>query len=122
VKVILQVKAGCQAEGVKREVWFALGVMAAVHWRMFQRVLVATSLTDGAHGPKSLHAAGWAVDVRTRDMSDAEKRAFHAACAELLDGHGFDLVCEGPPWNARAAHEHCEFDPKAGEEFLTGEG
>jgi hypothetical protein len=120
--MILRFKGTVNPAGVSREMWFAIGAMAAIHWRMFGRPMVVTSLVDGAHGTHTLHYAGQAADVRTRELSENEKQSFHQVCAELLGRHGFDLVAEGPPWNERAPHEHCEFDPKEGEEFLVWEG
>ena len=119
--MILRLKREVNPAGLGRELWFAIGAMAAIHWKMFGRPLVVTSLLDGQHGVHTLHYSGKAADVRTRDLTLEDKQRFHAACAEALEGHGFDLVAEGPPWNERAPHEHCEFDPKAGEEFLLWE-
>ena len=118
---ILELKQGVVDEGVCREVWFALGTMAAVYWQMFGRAMVVTSLKDGEHGAGSLHPAGRAADVRARDLTLEQRTAFHEACKKLLLEQGFDLVAEGPPWNERAPHEHCEFDPKAGREFEVRE-
>jgi hypothetical protein len=116
--MLLLIKNGAITEGVAREIWFAIGVMAQINKGMSGEPLVVTSLRDGAHMEGSKHATGYAVDVRTRDWDLEHRQDFHDCCKQWLDPHGFDLVIEGPPFNDKAPHEHCEYDPKTGESFL----
>lgn len=50
--------------------------MGYVHRVLFGDPLVVTSGVDGAHSPNSLHAAGKAVDLRTKDLSEDEQLLF----------------------------------------------
>lgn len=116
--MLFSLKYGTEPAGVQREVWFALGVMAQIHRQMFGTPLVITSLKDSDHMENSKHALGEAADARARELSIDQRIQFHDACEAALNEHGFDLVIEGPPFNNRLPHEHCEFDPKSGESFL----
>lgn len=62
-----------------------------------------TSGKDGVHMTTSLHYAGLAVDVRTRDLSASQIEAVRAALAREL-GSNFDVVVESD-------HIHIEYDP-----------
>lgn len=115
-------KRDANPSGGSREIWFALGYAARLHEEMFVSPLVAVSMLDGVHpggaSHTSLHYAGKAIDIRTRELTQEQKQNFHNRLQSALAQHGFDCVAEGPPWNERAPHEHVEFDPKGGESFL----
>lgn len=64
--------------------------------------LVITSVTDGTHGPNSLHYSGNAIDVRSWELKDVE--GFAKEIRSRLTGE-FDVVVE-------ATHIHIEFDIK----------
>ena len=65
-----------------------------------------TSINDGRHSLTSLHYAGSAVDIRTRDMrpQDAERGALLLRAAL---GRDFDVVLERDP-----PHLHVEYQPR----------
>ena len=117
--MLLYIKNGAVADGVQREIWFALGVMATIHKQLFGTPLVIASLKDGDHMKDSKHSRGYAADGRTRDLTLDQRKQFHDVCKAALDPHGFDLVIEGPPYNDKVPHEHCEYDPKPGESNLV---
>jgi hypothetical protein len=66
--------------------------------------LVITSVTDGKHSPNSLHYVGYAFDMRTRDLSQVDKKNLAVDLREAL-GQEFDVVVE-------KTHIHVEFQPK----------
>ena len=55
------------------------------------------------HAYRSLHLYGFAVDLRTRDMSDEQKLGLMDNMREKL-GNNYDIVLE-------QTHLHVEFDP-----------
>lgn len=66
---------------------------------------VITSVLDGDHAKNSLHYAGAAADLRTRDISSqAERRALRGEIAAAL-GADFDVVLE-------STHLHIEWQPR----------
>jgi hypothetical protein len=117
--MLLYIKNGAITDGVHQEIWWALGVMSEIHAELFSAPAVATSMRDGAHMLGSKHFLGYAADVRTRDLTPEQRQQFHDRCNAALNAQGFDLVIEGPPFNDKAPHEHCEYDPKTGESFLV---
>lgn len=99
---------GVSRSGVHPAVYFVLGVVDVVNWRMFAlRPVVVTSMNDGQHRAGSLHYAGRAVDIRTHDLALPDAQSF-ARAVELMVSHlGFDVVLEDAP-----PHLHVEYDPK----------
>jgi hypothetical protein len=74
------------------------------------QVCTITSVTDGKHGPRSLHPSGNAVDIRSKSIiPSSEKRRILDICKYRL-GKNYDMIleCEGKP----NEHFHLEFDPK----------
>lgn len=63
-----------------------------------------TSAHDGVHSAHSLHYAGLAVDVRTRDLTKEQIETLAKALRETL-GKDFDVVVE-------TDHIHIEYDPE----------
>jgi len=49
---------------------------AGSHFQQFHRPLIVTSGNDGNHAPGSKHYFWKAVDIRSRDIPDAEQDAF----------------------------------------------
>ena len=64
-----------------------------------------TACVDGKHMAGSLHYAGAAIDVRTRDLAPADVQAILAQIKVCL-GAEFDVLLE-------LDHIHIEFQPKA---------
>jgi hypothetical protein len=109
--------ASVNTTGTTKEIWFGLGVAAAVYAN-YGHDCTVTSLTDGQHNPGSLHAQGKAADLRTRDLEEGIAQNVFNEMKALLDPHGFDVVWEGGVGATPAttgAHIHIEFDPKRGE-------
>lgn len=117
----MKLKPEVKDEGVSREIWYALGVAAALMAKI-DKALVVTSLTDGTHNPGSLHPKGLAVDIRVKGLTDEQAKTFVADLNRILDCSGFDVVFEGGVGATPAttgAHAHIEFDPKKGESFFV---
>lgn len=73
--------------------------------------LLVTSGEDGAHKSGSMHAAGWALDFRTKQLSPKQKFELRDRVKERL-GPAYDAILEdlgGPN-----EHLHVERDPVRG--------
>lgn len=67
--------------------------------------ITITAGTEGKHMPGSKHYTGEALDIRTRDLSDAQRDYILFTLRSRL-GLGYDVVEEfNPP------HIHIEYDP-----------
>ena len=99
-------KKGVRIGGVQAEIVLALMVVErefnALKTDPYQE-LVVTSCTDGVHKVGSLHYEGLAVDLRSRDLTSAQRQAFLMRLREAL-GPEFDVILEKD-------HFHLEFDP-----------
>ena len=101
-------------DGLKPEMYYALGVAAALKQKMFNLNCVVTSLLDGAHNPGSLHPLGLAADLRTLDLTIGERSAYFDAVKAELEPMGFDVVPEavGSTPATTQVHMHVEYQPK----------
>ena len=116
--MILLKDASVIHEGLQPEMFFALGVAAALHEKMFDTNCVVTSLLDGHHNDGSLHPVGRAADIRTLDLTLGERQAYMDVLKSELQPMGFDVVPEtiGSTPATSQVHVHVEFDPQ-GREF-----
>ena len=102
----MKVKPGVKVQGVRPELVFAL-VIAEEVWRQLELPeLTVTSVLDGVHSATSLHYAGCAVDLRTRDFPTEVVPVVVAALKDRL-GVDFDVVAE-------STHIHLEYQPRRG--------
>lgn len=83
----------------------ALPAIDSAHRDAGVRLAFVTSANDSKHGPGSLHPKGRALDLRTRDLTDAQITALADALKTRL-GESWDVVIEHDP-----PHLHIEFDP-----------
>ena len=99
-------KKSVKIKGIKPEC--VLGIMFAESiWRTSLSTkdeMVITSITDGKHMNDSLHYEGYAFDVRTNFLTNAQKSIFFDALRNHMD-YEFDIVME-------KTHIHIEYDPK----------
>lgn len=113
---MMQLKdASVKYDGLAQEMYYALGVAAALKRQLFGKDLVVTSLLDGVHNSGSLHPLGRAADLRTIDLTSDERAQWYGALRSALRPMGFDVVWEGCPGATpmtTAAHVHIEYDPK----------
>lgn len=63
-------------DGVNEQLLHFVGVLDKLHQILFARQLVITSGRDGQHAPRSLHATGGAVDLRTNDKDGEGNMVF----------------------------------------------
>lgn len=108
----MRLKKGVHCEGVKPEAWYAIGFIDAMVRVYTAREAIITSLTDGKHSAGSLHPAGYAIDVRTRNMEPATQEKLWLTLRAALTPRGFDVVLE-------LDHLHVEYDPKGERTFLA---
>lgn len=101
----MSLKHDVRTTGIRPEIVLALSAAAMV-WARHGFELVVTSLVDGKHRLGSLHYAGAAADLRTRDMPLAVAAAATEELGECL-GPDFDVVLEANP-----PHCHVEWQPK----------
>jgi hypothetical protein len=110
--------------GLCPEMYYALGIAAALKEKLFGMNCIITALLDGTHNPGSLHPLGKAADIRTRDLTPADAVTWMWAIKAELEPMGFDVVPEGAgdTLATTGAHLHIEFQPKAGESFWHVQG
>lgn len=103
-----------------KEIYFAMGVFAALYTEVAGLNAVITAGTDGHHNPGSLHPKGLAIDVRNHTLTEEQKTAIFTRAQAQLEPLGFDLIREEEHSTAATTgeHFHCEFQPKAGEVFI----
>lgn len=100
---MLMLKPGVRVSGLRPEILLAV-VVAERAYEAMGVDCVITACVDGKHSPSSLHYAGAAVDLRTRDVP-TEQRAALAARLRACLGEDHDVILE-------ADHIHIEFQPK----------
>lgn len=100
--------------GLCPEMYYALGVAAGLHKKLFNTNCVITSLLDGHHNDGSLHPGGKACDLRTSDLTLGERESWYDAVKDELTPLGFDVVLEtiGSTPETTQVHMHIEYDPK----------
>lgn len=99
-------KEGVSTRGIRPELVIAILAAKDVYDK-YGVPFIITSLTDGVHSPRSLHYAGCAVDLRTRDIrGDHAKRNVCEDIKIALGGSlDYDVVLEKD-------HIHLEYQPK----------
>ena len=98
----MKLKHGVSVAGVRPEIVLAMQVAENV-LRGFGAELTVTSCLEGRHRRNSLHYAGLAFDLRTRDL-EVDPSEVTARLREAL-GPEFDVVLE-------PTHIHVEFQPE----------
>lgn len=106
----MRIKPGVNMTGIKPEMVPAMLALARI-FDLHGVVPVITSALDGRHGRGSLHYAGLAIDVRSKNLPDgAVKLAVLQAIKDDL-GAQYDVLLEAV--NQDNEHYHIEFQPKA---------
>jgi hypothetical protein len=101
---MLFLKAGVRITGMRPEILLA----AVAAERVYEEAghdFTITACVNGKHSVGSLHYAGGAIDVRTRDIPPADVQKMLASIKSCLGGD-FDVLLE-------VDHIHIEFQPKA---------
>ena len=98
----VSLKHGVSIRGIRPETVFLIERIKEIYAAASEDELVITSVTDGIHGPNSLHYVGFAVDTRLPHGS-VENIILELAKERL--GREFDVVQE-------ATHIHWEYQPE----------
>lgn len=99
----MKLKPGVRVQGIRPELTLAL-MAAQPLYAAAGAEMVVTSVVEGRHSRGSLHYAGQALDLRTRDLAPDARRRLRDSLADALGGD-FDVVLE-------ADHIHLEYQPK----------
>jgi hypothetical protein len=97
----VKIKQGADIKGLKIEMRPVL-VAAEMIWRHHGQELVVTSGLEGTHSAGSLHYYGYALDLRSKYFTGAEKASVVNALRAALGG-SYDVV-------SHPSHIHVEFD------------
>jgi hypothetical protein len=100
---MLFIKSGVRIIGMRPEILLA-AVTAERVYEAAGHDLTITACVDGKHMTGSLHYAGAAIDIRTRDIAPADVQKLIAQIKACL-GDDFDVLLE-------VDHIHIEFQPK----------
>ncbi len=100
---MLSFKPGVRITGMRPEILLA-AVAAMEAYKAAGHDLMITACVDGKHMAGSLHYAGAAIDLRTRDVAPADVQKLIAQIKSSL-GDDFDVLLE-------VDHIHIEFQPK----------
>lgn len=84
----MEFKDGVIWDGMHPAMWFARFVADEVSRDVINRGAIITSARDGKHGDRSLHYAGLAFDLRTRDLPNATAKARYAQALREALGPG----------------------------------
>jgi hypothetical protein len=100
---MLSLKAGVRIAGMRPEILLA-AVAAMEVYNTAGHDLTITACVDRKHATGSLHYAGAAIDIRTRDLPPADVQKVLAQIKACV-GDDFDVLLE-------TDHIHIEFQPK----------
>lgn len=116
-------KHGADFVGLQPAIWYALGVIDQIYARRGHQMVLSVG-TNGVHSvPDSLHAKGFAVDIRVRNIPLSTMDLIIADAKTALYLLGFDVVDErGTVVNGvPQPHIHVEYDPKPGRDSYVRE-
>jgi thioredoxin reductase len=91
---MLLVKQGASVQNCSKEIYFAMGVFAAIFTDVAGLNVVITAGTDGQHNIGSLHSRGLAIDIRNKTLTAEQKDAIFTRAKAQLETLGFDVIRE----------------------------
>jgi len=94
---------GTTSQGLKPEIISIESIVDRAFNSTAGRDAIITYTTNGRHRQNSLHYSGYAIDLRTRDLTSSQK----GQAAEILRGAlgvNYDVIVE-------PTHIHLEYDP-----------
>lgn len=100
--------------GLDERVERDIEIIDRTHMRTVGRAAYITSARDGKHSQQSLHYAGRAIDLRTRDLTQQQRWALQRALADAL-GEDYDVILE-------ETHLHVELDPDEDDSRALADG
>ena len=104
----MKIKPGVNVAGLRPEMVLALIAAQRVYGE-HDTVPTITSALDSKHGRGSLHFAGQALDLRTKDLPAGAAPVIFRQLADAL-GDQYDVLLEG--FGTANEHIHVEFQPK----------
>lgn len=75
-----------------------------------ETVPTITSANDSTHGANSYHYSDYALDLRSKNISDAQKDAVLAALKSELGGKNYDVILESRGTDNE--HFHIEYNAR----------
>lgn len=99
----MKFKSGVKLHGIQPQAILA-AIIAKDVYAAHGYELTITSVNDSTHGAKSLHYSGLAIDLRTRDVQQADWQTIVEEIKTRL-GTEFDVILESD-------HIHIEWDPR----------
>ena len=100
----ISLKVGVNATGIRAELLLGIMVAAGVY-EEHDTDLVVTSLVDSKHSVTSLHYAGAAADLRTRNLPSSADPALIASEIKKRLTKDYDVIAESD-------HIHLEWQPR----------
>lgn len=97
-------KTGVKLIGVHPQTFFAIYVADQVYQSVTNKEVTVTSCNDSNHSRTSLHYAGYAVDLRIKDVDKALWETLRTEIAKRLTDE-YDVILE-------SNHIHIEYQPK----------
>lgn len=104
---MIRIKDGVDVRNLHYKIWDAAYIIADIY-REFGKDLTITAGLDGVHRTASLHYIGAAMDIRTRNLSDADE-VFEKIKGRLSPC--YDVV-------KHSTHIHIEYQPKTPDEII----
>ena len=83
----MQIKAGVKIQGIKPEM-----ILACQVTEFWLPGFTMTSCIDGKHSTRSKHKLGYAIDIRTRDISLDQCQTATSGIQQALGGEYFVLL------------------------------
>lgn len=106
---MLIIKPGARILGTSPCIWVGARIIEGIFER-YGKSCVITSGIDGSHSRASLHYAGMAVDIRSKELDETQKDECVNLARSAL-GEDFDFILESVGTDNE--HFHLEFQPKS---------
>ena len=109
--MILSLKPGVSLAGLCPQIAMVVsGTVVPIFASHGVAQVVITSANDGSHGANSLHFAGQAVDIRSKNIADVAKKRTILSEMKVALGVHFDVLLEN--LGGRNEHYHIEYQPR----------
>lgn len=102
-------KPGVRATGLRPEMLLGLCVADTIYTK-YGLSMTVTSLNDSTHGMTSLHYAGCAADLRTKDIPENIDPQKIVAEIKAALGIDYDVILENA--GELNEHAHLEYQPR----------
>lgn len=108
---MIAVKDSVRFKRITPEILYLLPVIVEV-WKKYapETVPVITSANDSTHSANSYHYTDYAIDVRSKNLSQEQKGSILAGVKLRLAGLKYDVILESP--GSENEHFHLEFNAR----------